>query len=219
MMQCSVFELSDVPGRRNGERGFTLVEMMVVVAMIALIVGISLPNLWRASVRAEMMGQVSMVQQAVAVSRIYAIKNGSQVALQLIPDGDAKVTKYRIHSWVDGNANGVLDAGEEEVGGWSMMGDMTIGPVYDPPDKTTKDSDLTLTPLAGSARGVIFLANGTAIVHDSQIGTGRGGVCLHDTYDNVLRIRIQGGSGSVLVDMYNWELEDWIDNPKNLWRY
>jgi prepilin-type N-terminal cleavage/methylation domain-containing protein len=219
MMQCSVFELSAVPHRRTGERGFTLVEMMVVVAMIALIVGISLPNLWRASVRAEMMGQVSMVQQAVAVSRIYAIKNGSQVALQLIPDGDAKVAKYRIHSWVDSNANGALDAGEEEVGGWSMMGDITIGPVYDPPDKTTKDSNLELHSLSGTAKGVVFLANGTAMVHNNQIGTGRGGVCLHDTYDNVLRVRIQGGSGSVLLDMYNWSLGDWIDNPKNLWRY
>jgi prepilin-type N-terminal cleavage/methylation domain-containing protein len=85
MMSCTAIEPLRDPGLRGRERGFTLTEMMVVVAMIALVVGITIPNLRRSSVRAEMMSQVALVQQSVGVSRIYAVKNSSQVALQLLP--------------------------------------------------------------------------------------------------------------------------------------
>jgi hypothetical protein len=57
------------------------------------------------------------------------------------------------------------------------------------------------------------------MVHDSQIGTGQGAVVLADTYQNLLRVTIQGGSGSVLVHMWDYDLEDWVENPKRLWRY
>jgi prepilin-type N-terminal cleavage/methylation domain-containing protein len=218
MMKCSGFERFAVSRRRAAERGFTLVEIMVVVALIALVVGITIPNLWRSSVRAEMMGQVQMVQQAAAVARMYAIKNSSRVALQLIP-GNTPVARYEVHAWVDANGNNALDAGEEEVGRWPLFGDIMIGPQLDPPVGGSVEPTYTLTPLAGSARGVIFFANGTAVVHDGQVGTGQGAVVLTDTYKNVLRVRFQGGSGSVLVDMWNWEAEGWFANPKNLWRY
>ena len=219
LMKCSAIEPSSGRRRRASERGFTLVEMMVVVAMIAMIVGISIPNLWRSSVRAEMMGHVEMVQQAVAVARIYAIKNSSQVALQLLPS-ETQVAKYAIHAWVDANANGALDNGEEEVGRWPMAGETTIGPQFKPPDgDSSPDPDVSLTPLDGTALGVIFFANGTAVVHDGLIGTGQGAVVLKDIYENMVRIRIQGGSGSVLVDMWNYDVEKWQANPKNLWRY
>lgn len=211
LMKCSANEPLAHSERRAAERGFTLTEMMVVVAMVALIVGITIPNLWRSSVRAEMMGEIQMIQQAVAVSRIYAIKNSSQVALQLLPD-ETPVAKYAIHSWVDANGNGALDAGEEEVGRWPMKGEITIGP-------EDGDASHALFKLAGTALGVVFFANGTAGVHDDDIGTGQGAVVLQDTYENQLRIVIQGGSGSVLVDMWDYEKEDWVMNPKRLWRY
>lgn len=218
MMKCTGFERFAVSRRRAAERGFTLVEMMVVVALIALVVGITIPNLWRSSVRAEMMGQVQMVQQAAAVARMYAIKNSSRVALQLIP-GNTPVARYEVHAWVDADGDNVFDAGEEEVGRWPLFGEIMIGPQLDPPVGGSVEPTYTLTPLAGSARGVIFFANGTAVVHDGQVGTGQGAVVLTDNYENALRVRFQGGSGSVLVDMWNWEAEGWFANPKNLWRY
>lgn len=211
MMKCSIFEPVVLPDDPRNQRGFTLVEMMVVVAMVALILGVTLPNLWRAAVRADMMSQVGIIQQSIGISRIFAIKNSSQVALQFLPE-DAPIAKYAIHAWVDANENGALDVGEEEVGQWPMTGEITI-------DTEEGNASHTLHGLAGTALGVVFLANGTAIVHDDQVGTGQGAVVLQDTYENRLRIIIQGGSGSVLTDMWQYEEEEWIDNPKNLWRY
>jgi len=211
MMKCSIFEPVVDPQDARGHRGFTLVEMMVVVAMIALVLGVTLPNLWRAAVRADMMSQVGVIQQAIGVSRIYAIKNGQQVALQLLPD-DVPIPKYAIHAWVDKDADGAFDGDEELVGQWPLTGEITIGP-------EAGNSDHTLHSLAGTALGVVFLPNGIAMVHEDQVGTGQGAVVLQDTYENQLRIIIQGGSGSVLTDMWNYELDDWIENPKNLWRY
>jgi prepilin-type N-terminal cleavage/methylation domain-containing protein len=200
--------MQDGPGH---QRGFSLVEMMVVVAMIALILGVTLPNLWRSAVRADMMSQVGMIQQSLGVSRIFAIKNSSQVALQLLP-ADAPIAKYAIHAWVDANGNGAQDAGEEQVGQWPMTSDITI-------DTEEGNSSHTLHSLAGGALGVVFFANGTAVVHDNQVGTGQGAVVLQDTYENKIRIVIQGGSGSVYTEMWNYEDEAWVANPKNLWRY
>ena len=218
MMKCSIFEPVVVSDDPRKQRGFTLVEMMVVVAMIALILGVSLPNLWRSAVRADMLSQVSIIQQAIGVARIYAIKNSSQVALQLLPD-DEPIAKYEIHAWVDSDGDGAFVATEEAVGRWPMTGDIKIGVENDPPTGTSPSSSHTLHPLADTALGVVFFANGTAMVHDQQIGTGQGAVVLQDTYENLLRIRIQGGSGSVLTDMWNYEETKWIDNPKANWRY
>ncbi len=184
---------------------------MVVVAMIGIIIGVTVPNLWRAAVRADMTGQVGVIQQSLGISRIYAIKSSSRVALQFLPD-DAPIAGYTIHAWVDADADGAFDSGEELVGQWPIMGEITI-------DTETGAADHTLHPLAGTALGVVFFANGTAMVHDYNIGVGQGAVVLQDIYENQLRIIIQGGSGSVLTDMWNYELNDWIDNPKNLWRY
>ncbi len=87
---------------RHRQGGFTLTEMMVVVAIIALIVGVSIPNLGaRRACGAP--GRGGTVQQSLAVARIFAIKNSRQVALQLLPSNEF-VADYEIFAWVDTNA-------------------------------------------------------------------------------------------------------------------
>ncbi len=210
MMKCSVIDPSSVDRFRRRQGGFTLVEMMVVVAIIALIVGVSIPNLRRSAVRAELLGEVKMVQQCLAVARIFAIKNSRQVALQLLPS-DGFTADYEVFAWVDTNANGVRDGGEEEVGKWPLGLLISIGP-------DESDGNHSLHSLAGTALGIVFLPTGVAIAHNNNVGTGRGAVVVKDQYENMIRLRIQAGSGSVLVDMWNWDTDMYEDQIR-FWRY
>ena len=210
MMNCSTIDPSSVIRPRHRESGFTLTEMMVVVAIIGLIVGVSIPNLRRSAVRAELLGEAKMVQQSLAVARIFAIKNSRQVALRLLPS-DAFVADYTIFAWVDTNANGLRDSGEEEVGSWPLLTDTQIGP-------DDSDASHSLHSLSGGALGIVFLPTGIAIAHNNDVGTGRGAVVLTDRYDNLIRLRIQAGSGSVLMDMWDYGDDKYSDEIRH-WRY
>ncbi len=100
-----------------------------------------------------------------------------------------------------------------------MRGDITIKVENFYPTGTFENSNHTLHVLEGGASaGVVFFANGTAMAHDNQVGIGQGGVVLEDRYGNLLRIVIQGGSGSVLVDMWDRSIFDY-SKRLYLWRY
>ena len=68
---------------RRRERGFTLFEILAVIMIIGLLVSIGYPILWRSLVRAEMLGEVNMIQQAAAVARVNAIKQSWRVTLKM----------------------------------------------------------------------------------------------------------------------------------------
>ena len=63
--------------RRSRQTGYTLVEALVVVAIIGIITVVSIPSLRRARMRASMLDVVRTFEQAAAVSRINAIKRGN----------------------------------------------------------------------------------------------------------------------------------------------
>jgi prepilin-type N-terminal cleavage/methylation domain-containing protein len=72
-----------MPGR--GQRGFTLIEMLVVMALMLALVAIGIPSLQNALHQSKMRGMVQEITVAMRLARIDAIKTSSQGIVQIVP--------------------------------------------------------------------------------------------------------------------------------------
>ena len=195
---------------RRRERGFTLFEILAVIMIIGLLVTIGYPILWRSLVRAEMLGEVNMIQQAAAVARVNAIKQSWRVTLKILDD-NAQQEGGVVEAWTDRNENGINDeTAADQVGRWMLKNGFTLAP----------DSGNQLFRLGTTtARGVVFLPTGTTIVNAAgNIGVGQGAVLVGDDRLNGFRILIRGGSGTITKEMWNPYINDW-DEELRFWRY
>jgi Tfp pilus assembly protein FimT len=184
--------------------------MMVVITIIAMLVAIGYPLLWRSQVRARLLSEVKLVQQAAMVARVNAVKHSRRVALKLLDD-DARQHGGLIEAWVDDDADGLRTGGEQEVGRWIVKQGYFLSP--------DGANDFLKLAATDTARGVVFLPNGTTIANVSgAIGVGRGAVEIQDEYLNRIRLVIQGGSGTITQEMWDPFEEEW-SNESRFWRY
>jgi prepilin-type N-terminal cleavage/methylation domain-containing protein len=196
-----------MPARSLREAGFTLLELMAVLVLIGLLATVGIPNLLRAKIRAEMLSQVKMVRQAIAVSRINAIKGGRPVAMAMQNiNGIATLV-----AWVDEDGGQDFDSGERVVGRWPLP----------PTFSLTEDPTMRLYRLGGSGPdGMLFLPTGSAIVAEAgTAGAGEAGTILTDLKGNQFRIRVTGGTGTVIEEMWNPTTSSWDPNARQYWRY
>ena len=104
-------------------RGFTLWEIMIVIAIIAILAGLAVPNLFGSRNRASLKGTLDNLRGDLQIAKSLAIREGNFVVVNFATD------RYEI--FVDngsgGNAgNWVRDADEQQIRARTLSGGVTI---------------------------------------------------------------------------------------------
>lgn len=103
--------------RRKAKRGtgITLIEMMVVVAILAILVALAAPNLTEIVIRNRLDTATNELMTTLNLARSEAIRRGVPVSVRRDPAAPSYVWERGWEIFVDGNSNGNLDAGEELI--------------------------------------------------------------------------------------------------------
>ena len=84
-------------------RGVTLIEVTLAVALVAVLLGLSLPALTARGEAVEVLGAARYLAGEVARARAIAVRRGTAVGLRFLSEDDG----FRVQAYADGNGNGV----------------------------------------------------------------------------------------------------------------
>jgi type IV fimbrial biogenesis protein FimT len=91
----------------NKESGLTLIEIMIVIAIIAIFAGIAIPNFLSYMPKYRLNGAARQVMGDLMAARMKSVSQNCDVRVAFF-EGDAE---YNI--WTDSNNNDTIDSGEE----------------------------------------------------------------------------------------------------------
>lgn len=97
----------------NRPRGFSLIELLVVMAIAAVLLGIGVPNLQQYVVSSRLSSSANEFFTALNVARSEAVRRGVQVTVATNGAAGSRDFTTGWSMFVDANSNGSLDAGEE----------------------------------------------------------------------------------------------------------
>lgn len=100
------------------DKGFTLLELLVVVAISGILLGVGLPAMGALIERNQFKAEVSALHRAVALSRSMAVYRGETVSLCPLTNSNTCGNNWtgKLTIFSDSNQNSTLDPDEETIG-------------------------------------------------------------------------------------------------------
>lgn len=196
---------------RRAQAGFTLVSMIVTLAIFGLVVGISAPNLLGASERMRLRLAAGEVAGAFQIARSYAVRHSANVGVVFEVDGPT--VRWTLHR--DGDGDGLRSADVERgidppAGPGRPLAHLGTSVRFGfPPGRAPRDPGDPRRRLTGLDDPIRF--NQSDIASFAPLGTATPGtVYLTDGRHGLAAVRVNGRSGRVRVMLYDAEGDRWF---------
>ncbi len=207
------------------QRGFSLLEVLVVVALIGILAAIATPLAGKLIRRSEDMAALSTARQALAVARLEAIKASANVVVAVSKDPSNAVRLRTFRDKADvtttnpNDGNGVQDPGEPTLGDVALSTRIHF-----------RKQDGTWDDEAGSvlfdASQIVFLPGGGIRRPSSYPPTATDGTGIYFADwqgKNFFRVTVESDlSGKARVDKYVNEASGYYapnSDPVKKWRW
>jgi prepilin-type N-terminal cleavage/methylation domain-containing protein len=179
--------------------GFSLVEMLMVLAMIAIILAIGLPALNQQMVRGRLVGASEQISTHLHLARVEAMRKGFPVVVR--PDFD----RQHLVAFLDEDNDLVRDVDERQVYDLAVPGDLSRSAVFFMgPDLIVGTEGAPaqsidgLTPVGGGARAAVFEPGGSIRdVGAIRVGDGK------TPEANVFEIRVEP-EATARIELRKW---------------
>lgn len=195
--------LSEAPRRASGAKGFTLLELMVVITILIIGVTVGFPTLSKMIHRERLLAFVRGASLELARARQEAIRRHTPVVVE------PRLAEHRLHVFVntdlDDDAEFDPAAGDESIDSWALP---TESPVYfhGPADKNPDGPDaidgLTARPSGGEN---VFVFDPDGSIRDV------GAVRVADTIGNFIEVRVSPQATGRIV------LRKWDENASKFY--
>jgi prepilin-type N-terminal cleavage/methylation domain-containing protein len=146
----------------DNRRGVSLLELLVVIALAAILAAISIPFMCRAISKRDLDNETDFIAGTIMTSRVKAMEKGFPFRL------DFDTSSMLFSCFGDKNTNGILDGGEEVFGPYKLQNRIIFGSgISTGPNNTVipedgislVDNRLTFNTLGSSNTGTIYLKN------------------------------------------------------------